>query len=296
MLPTERVDTAMLKQRVITALVLAAIFGSALFAPSPTPFIALVALLMGVAGWEWARLAGIHGVGAWASGVLCVALCLVLERTGAVHRPLAGFWEAMGVVWVLAGVTLLARGTAAWGRLPCVLRWLVGLVVLCVAWLALARARTMGINFLLSVLCLVWVADISAYFSGRAWGGRWIRGRKLAPSISPGKTWEGVAGAVMGTWILAAVWIALDRSYFPQASSLYTHLLDRGLVFLILGVLFLVGMSVVGDLSESLVKRAAGVKDSSRLLPGHGGVLDRIDALLPTLPLALALMALGAGG
>lgn len=285
----------MLKQRVITALVLAAIFFPALFAPTPIPFVVLVALLMGAAGWEWARLVGIRGAGAWLTGVLCVALCLVLERGGAVHHPLTGFWQAAGAIWVVAGIAMLVRGLSGWGRLPRAWRWLAGVLVLCVAWLALARARTIGINFLLSILFLVWVADIAAYFSGRAFGGRLTGGRKLAPSISPGKTWEGVAGAVLGVWIVAAIWIVLDRSFFPQNPSLYTRLLDRGLPFLILGVLFLVGMSVVGDLSESLVKRVAGVKDSSRLLPGHGGVLDRVDALLPTLPLALALLAFGFG-
>lgn len=285
----------MLKQRVITALILAAIFLPALFASTPTPFVALAALLIGAAGWEWARLAGIRGAGAWLTGALCLVLCFALERGGAVDQPLADFWRMVGVIWVVAGIAMLARGLAGWERLARALRWLVGVVALCIAWLALARARTIGINFLLSILFLVWVADIAAYFSGRAFGGRFTGGRKLAPTISPGKTWEGVAGAVLGVWIVAAIWIALDRSFFPQTPSLYTQLLDRGLLFLILGVLFLVGMSVVGDLSESLVKRVAGVKDSSRLLPGHGGVLDRVDALLPTLPLALALLAFGFG-
>lgn len=285
----------MLKQRVITALILAVIFLPALFASTPIPFVALAALLIGAAGWEWARLAGIRGAGAWLTGILCVALCVGLERGGAVHQPLVGFWRVVGVIWVVAGIAMLARGLGGWGRLARALRWLIGVAALCVAWLALARARTIGINFLLSILFLVWVADIAAYFSGRAFGGRFTGGRKLAPTISPGKTWEGVAGAVLGVWIVAALWIALDRSFFPQAPSLYTQLLDRGLPFLVLGVLFLVGMSVVGDLSESLVKRVAGVKDSSRLLPGHGGVLDRVDALLPTLPLALALLAFGFG-
>jgi len=139
---------------------------------------------------------------------------------------------------------------------------------------------------LLSVLLLVWVADISAYFCGRAFGRR-----KLAASISPGKSWEGVAGAVLGVGLLAAAWLWWDAQFPSDSPSLYTVLMQRGWGIALLGVVWLTAMSVVGDLVESLVKRCAGVKDSSALLPGHGGVLDRVDALLPVFPLALCLNA-----
>jgi phosphatidate cytidylyltransferase len=133
------------------------------------------------------------------------------------------------------------------------------------------------------------MADVAAYFGGKAWGRR-----KLAPTISPGKSWEGVWGGMAGVLVLAGVWAALDAIWQAPVASLYTRLAGRGIALLVIGAAFLAAMSVVGDLVESLVKRSAGVKDSSQLLPGHGGVLDRIDALLPTLPLALMLASLTA--
>ena len=139
-----------------------------------------------------------------------------------------------------------------------------------------------GINFLLSILCLVWAADICAYFAGRAFGKR-----KLAPAISPGKSWEGVWGGMAGVLVLALAWAWADGHWQAAVPSLYSRLVGMGLLWWLPALLFLTSMSVVGDLAESLVKRSAGMKDSSKLLPGHGGVLDRVDALLPTLPLAL---------
>ncbi len=156
------------------------------------------------------------------------------------------------------------------------------------AWLAVAQARVVGVNFLLSVFVLVWVADIFAYFAGRAFGGRVVK-QKLAPSISPGKSWEGVWGGMAGVLILAFCWLWADQAYGASVPSLYSHLFDKSWWVLLSAVLFLSAMSVAGDLVESLVKRSAGAKDSSGLLPGHGGVLDRIDALLPTVPLAMML-------
>jgi len=167
---------------------------------------------------------------------------------------------------------------------------LLGVVALWLAWLAVAHARTLSVNFLLSVLCLVWMADIAAYFGGRAWGRA-----KLAPAISPGKSWAGVWSGIAGVLVLAAFWMWLDRRMGFDGASLYTRLFTNlGGLGMALALVLLCALSVVGDLVESLVKRAAGAKDSSQLLPGHGGVLDRVDALLPTLPAAMALMTLSA--
>jgi phosphatidate cytidylyltransferase len=160
-----------------------------------------------------------------------------------------------------------------------------GILVLWLTWLALCQSKTMGVNYLLSVLALVWVADVAAYFGGRAFGRR-----KLASNISPGKSWEGVFSGVLAVCVLALIWLALDDQQISASPSLFSMLLQHSPVWAFMGVALLVGMSVVGDLAESLVKRSAGVKDSSALLPGHGGVLDRVDALLPTLPLALMLV------
>jgi phosphatidate cytidylyltransferase len=163
------------------------------------------------------------------------------------------------------------------------------LLLLWVGWLALAQARTVSINFVLSVLCIVWMADIGAYAAGRTFGKT-----KLAPSISPGKSWEGVYGGLIGVALLAVVWtLWADRALPVDAPSLFTRLRSHfGWIGMFAASAALSGLSVVGDLFESLVKRAAGAKDSSRLLPGHGGVLDRIDALMPVLPAAMALSSL----
>ena len=179
---------------------------------------------------------------------------------------------------------LLAGGVQRWSRIPFVLRWGVGVLLLCCTWLALMTSKIFSIDFLMSVLLVVWMADIAAYFSGKAFGKH-----KLAPDISPGKTWEGVGGAVAGVFLLSYVWLTAADYFSWQSSSIFDRLYAHGSVVLVSGLLFLVMMSVAGDLIESLVKRSAGAKDSSQLLPGHGGILDRIDALLPTLPLAVML-------
>jgi phosphatidate cytidylyltransferase len=158
------------------------------------------------------------------------------------------------------------------------------------AWLAMAQAHQRGVNFLLSILVLVWAADVFAYFFGRAFGGRWVR-VKLAPSISPGKSWEGVFGGMLGVMLVALVWAELDGRMVVSTPSFFSVLFSKGGWVAWPALLFMCAMSVVGDLVESLVKRSAGMKDSSALLPGHGGVLDRVDALLPTLPLAMMLVA-----
>jgi phosphatidate cytidylyltransferase len=281
----------MLKQRVITAVVLLALLLPALFWRTPVPFIALVLVLIGAGAWEYARLNGCSPVACVALGGVCVAACLAAWAGGWVARPLPWLWTLAGGAWVLAGAALLRGGVAGWPGIPRALRLSAGLAALWLAWLAAAQARTAGINFLLSILVLVWMADVAAYVAGRAFGLKFTRG-KLAPGISPGKSWEGVWGGMAGVLLLALAWVAGDRQWAAEVPSLYSRLAAAGWWLLVLGALFLAAMSVVGDLVESLVKRSAGFKDSSNLLPGHGGVLDRVDALLPTLPLALMLASL----
>ncbi|CAN5181811.1 phosphatidate cytidylyltransferase [soil metagenome] len=276
----------MLKQRVITAIVLLAILLPALFYKTPVPFCVLALLMIAAGAWEWGRLNGFGQVGSLGMSALCVLACGLSWYGGLLEKALPIFWAIAGAAWVLAGAWLLRSGVAGWPRIPRVLRLAGGLVALWLAWLAIAQARVMGIEFLLSVLVLVWVADIFAYFSGRTFGGRFSKG-KLAPSISPGKSWEGVWGGMAGVVMLSLVWS------FWGGATLYSQLVERhGVAVMLLAVIFLAAMSVVGDLVESLVKRSAGAKDSSGLLPGHGGVLDRVDALLPTLPLAMMLVSL----
>ncbi|MEP6963873.1 MAG: phosphatidate cytidylyltransferase [Polaromonas sp.] len=273
----------MLKQRIITALVLLAILLPALFYSTPTPFCVLALVMIAAGAWEWGRLNGVGLPGSVALALLCVLACVLSWIGGLLEKPLPMVWAIAGAAWVLAGGWLLRAGVAGWPRIAKPVRLAGGLLALWLAWLAIAQARVAGVEFLLSVLLLVWVADISAYFSGRALGGRFSKG-KLAPSISPGKSWEGVWGGMVGVVGLSLIW------FFLGGNSLYSRLAEHhGLAVMLLAVVFLSAMSVVGDLVESLVKRSAGVKDSSHLLPGHGGVLDRVDALLPALPLAMML-------
>ena len=189
---------------------------------------------------------------------------------------------------MLGGTWILRAGVAGWPRAPRAVRWAIGLVALFTAWLALANAKAIGLNFILSVFFLVWSADVFAYFGGRALGKR-----KLAPAISPGKSWAGVWSGMVGALLVAAAWLAIDAAGALGTESFYSMTANRfGLAGMALIVVFLVAMSVVGDLFESLVKRSAGAKDSSALLPGHGGILDRVDGLLPVFPIALALVML----
>ncbi|MBA3057665.1 MAG: phosphatidate cytidylyltransferase [Gammaproteobacteria bacterium] len=278
----------MLKQRVITALIMLLILLPAMFYRSPEPFCAIALVLIAAGAWEWARLNGYGPSASLAVGAVCALLCAAAWWSGWLDRSLAGLWLVAGAVWVLAGAWVLRRGVSAWSAHPRTLRLLAGLLALCLAWLAVAQARVIGVNFLLSILVLVWVADIGAYFAGRTFGGRFSRS-KLAPSISPGKSWEGVWGGMAGVIVLAFAWRWLDSAWASTVPSFYTHLGQHGGWLLLIVAVFLAAMSVVGDLFESLVKRSASVKDSSGLLPGHGGVLDRVDALLPTLPLAMML-------
>ena len=274
----------MLKQRVITAIVLLALLLPALVASSPWPFAILTLLLIGAAGWEWGRLNSAADA-AIAMGVLLALGGADAMWLGWTRQPPGWLWWPVAIAWVVGGALALRGGPTGWPRVPLGLRWVLGLAMLWVAWLAIAHARQLGLNFILSVFCLVWVADIAAYFGGRAFGRR-----KLAPSISPGKSWEGVWSGMAGVVALAFLWRWIDATQAVDSQSLYSRLATAwGVVGMVGGVLLLSAMSVVGDLFESLVKRAAGAKDSSNLLPGHGGVLDRVDALLPVFPIAIAL-------
>jgi phosphatidate cytidylyltransferase len=303
----------MLRQRVITALILVGILLPTLWVEASWPFALLSLVFITAAGWEWSRLNQAPGARAWLLGAAVAGACLfAAERMGLplwqpaaghsdgvaghVHtwtHPLLGFytspllWWVAGAVWVLGGATALRWGGAHWLAVPQGARRGLGVLVLTAAWLALVESKAQGLNYLLSVMCLVWAADIGAYFGGRQFGRH-----KLAPSISPGKSWEGVVAGQVAVLLLAVCWIWLDNTLGVDAPSFYSRLLQGvGPVGLVLATAALTGMSVVGDLFESLIKRQAGEKDSSQLLPGHGGVLDRIDALLPVLPLSLGLLS-----
>ena len=263
----------MLKQRVITALVLLAILLPALLHPNTLGFNAIVLVMVSAGAWEWGRLNLVGPVATWASvaGVAAVAGLAWQQGWLAASYPL--LWWAVGGAWVLAASFLVRHGVPVWARIALWLRWPLGLLALLAAGLAMVQARGMGI-----------------YLAGCALGHRFMKVRR-APSISPGKSWEGALGGAVGVMLMAVLWVQCDAKLQPDSLSLFSHLAQGGWALLVLATLFLTAMSVLGDLVESLIKRSAGVKDSSQLLPGHGGVLDRIDALVPTLPLAMMLVS-----
>ena len=274
----------MLKQRIATAAVLLVLLLPALVASAEWPFAALALVALSAAGWEWARLNQAGALAVPLGIVLGIACAAGFYAGWGSSAPPGIWWLAMSA-WVLGATWALRGGVAGWQRLPRQLRWAIGLLALWTAWLALVNARAVGLNFILSVFALVWTADVFAYFGGRAFGRR-----KLAPAISPGKSWEGVWSGTAGALLVAAAWLLMDRRVGTDSPSVYSLVAAQlGFAGLALVVVFLVAMSVVGDLFESLVKRSAGAKDSSALLPGHGGILDRIDAVLPVFPIALAI-------
>ncbi len=282
----------MLLHRVLTAVALLACLLPALFAHTPFPFIVCAWVLMVLAAWEWARLNTWGMARAIAYGAGFALICLLgyyYAWTMGGAQVWTHFWLVAGALWVLAGSFALIKGVPGWGQTPVWVRQAIGVVVLLVAWLAVAQARTTGVNFLLSAMALVWVADVGAFAGGKALGKHFSA--KLAPGISPGKTWVGAVSGGVCSLIVASVWVWVESGTNGQwgAASLPMRLWQAGVLVFVLGVTCYVALAVAGDLIESIIKRAAGAKDSSRLLPGHGGVLDRVDALLPTLPFAMML-------
>lgn len=269
----------MLKQRVITAIILLLLFLSALFMLPAPGWIVLVIVIVMQGASEWTRLAKLPGRLGHAYWWLTLALMggivwFDADHTLAQHASLHMLVYAVSVLlWLVVVPFWLWMGWQVRQLLPMAL---VGWAVLIPTGLAMIDLRENSPQLLLGIMVLVWMADISAYFAGRKFGKH-----KLAPSISPGKTWEGVIGALLGVSVyVLLIWIFID----------FSRMIMFVPVFLMASWCW-VGLAVIGDLFESAIKRQAGVKDSGALLPGHGGLLDRIDALTSTLPLAaLALL------
>lgn len=266
----------MLKQRVITALVLVAVLAAVLFAmPVWAGWIAF-ALLAAVAAWEWGGFLQFSSMARQTLAVAMLLFCGAVTLLGPVAMQwLVGigavFWLLIVPLWLRARWPLLAQPA---------LGVVVGMLLIGSTWAAMGLLHERGPWMLLGTMAVVWVADVAAYFAGRRFGKH-----KLAPNISPGKTWEGVAGAVVGVQVYGIVLLSLT----PVAGIWVYGSLAAAAVLVVL-----TGLSVIGDLFESLLKRQAALKDSSQLLPGHGGVLDRIDALTSTLPLVAFLLTLTA--
>ena len=280
----------MLLTRVITAAVILVILVGMLFFATALAWSVFVLAIALAASWEWSRLCKLEPRGQSIylalSGALGAGFWLLYARGDA---PL--FMAAASIsfllsaaFWVLAAPVWLAK-KARPGPLVCALS---GWLVVWPTWFAFVVLRDASPWLLLAIAALVWVADIAAYFAGRKFGKH-----KLAPAVSPGKTWEGVYGALAGVVLYGVVlaWLAHARP------TVLTGLFDSALGLpVIAAMLVLAALSVVGDLFESWMKRGAGLKDSSSLLPGHGGILDRIDALTSTLPVAAFALSLKFAG
>ena len=296
----------MLKQRVITAIVLLLILiGSYML--GPVAFAGVMAIAFILAQWEWLKLSGLNSIisaliavvvgGSAAAITYLVSLDLqVINHASQEYQQLYANLSGMFVMY-LTVITLLWVGIsirvffARKTGLP-VNRIVVGITGVFfppAAWLAfVAMYATFGISMVISLLAIVWVADIMAYFTGMAFGKH-----RMSPAISPKKSWEGVAGGMLSVMLLGLLfaWFA------PEIKTIPGVIVESmgALVWIIIAYI-LVLLSIVGDLFESALKRQAGIKDSSNLLPGHGGFYDRLDAMMPTLPAGFLLTVLVASG
>ena len=274
----------MLKTRVITALVLLAVLLPILFL-LPAIYIGiffLVALL--AAAWEWSRLLAPDAKrSAYLYALFSLAIILFLLGMQNVSWQFSLLLLAV-IFWFFIAPFILAKGMNLSLQKLRPFYVLLGFILLPATWFALVFLRELGLVFLLSSMALVWVADIGAYFVGKAFGKR-----KLAVQISPGKSVEGAVGGLVLCYVYALACVF----FLPFESTLFGAWAIRfGWIPMFLMVTVLTVFSIFGDLFESQLKRLAGVKDSSHLLPGHGGVLDRVDALIPTMPIAALLAGL----
>jgi phosphatidate cytidylyltransferase len=265
----------MLRTRVVTALILLAVLLGVVWTGSDLLFKLVLVLFFGAAQWEGARLfkARLPMVSAviWSA----ILLFVLLRYPLAAAYPLSMLCVA---IWAIRLAPALGLGLPPLDRFPNRLVSVVYGTAVLGCFIAISALYLHSPLYLLSVMAIVWIADIGAYFAGKAFGKR-----KLAPSISPGKSWEGAIGGAIAVLVLTSASVFSPALRDTFATHVQGSLGWGGLV----GVMLLVvAASVVGDLFESMLKRRAGMKDSSNLLPGHGGVLDRIDALVPVLPLA----------
>jgi phosphatidate cytidylyltransferase len=280
----------LLLTRVITAVAVLVVLIGMLFFASALAWSLFVLAVALVSCWEWSRMTGLGRRGQtvflFLSGAMGAAFWLLYAREaeGAFTSAASTAFLASALFWFVAAPVWLAT-KARPSAIGCAV---AGWLVVWPTWFAFVVLRDASPWLLLAIAALVWVADIAAYFAGRRFGKR-----KLAPAISPGKTWEGVYGALAGIVVYGAVlsWLAHARA--TPISAIFADGLG---VPVIACMLVLAALSVVGDLFESWMKRGAGLKDSSALLPGHGGVLDRIDALTSTLPVAALALSIRAAG
>lgn len=263
----------MLRARIFTAVIMLCVFLAALFYLSSIFWMVLLLALTAAGTWEWGRLSKFSLTSSITyllfTVILVGELLFVLNDVVLADphtRSFLWFYAASAAFWALCVPLFLASKRPI--RNPVALA-LTGWLVLLPTCFALYQLRAIDPFLLLGFMAAIWISDTAAYFTGRAWGKH-----KLAPGISPGKTWEGVAGALAAVFIYALIW-----NYSAGDETRVKMLIPL--------LLLLAAMGIIGDLFESLMKRHAGVKDSGNILPGHGGILDRIDALTSTLPIAI---------
>lgn len=281
----------MLKQRIITAIVLLAVLLATLSVPSVWPLLTLISVIAACATWEWLRLS-VPAAFSWlpvlagvVMGILLMLLAAALSDASQGMHAMESIYflnqvvvPVVVVLWIVGATTAVLRANTE-GRRHVFAVSAFGVVAVAALWIAIAQLFVAyGAWFLVSMMALIWVADSAAYFVGKAFGKH-----KLAPRISPGKTLEGALGGILG----ALVWMTISAFWDGSFAAVLVQRWGMPLMLLISALL--AALSIVGDLFESLLKRRAGMKDSSQLLPGHGGVYDRIDALFPVAPLALLL-------
>ncbi|PIE24982.1 MAG: phosphatidate cytidylyltransferase [Neptuniibacter caesariensis] len=258
----------MLKQRILTACILAPVALICVFALPLSSFIYFLDFVILLAAWEWASLSGYEKGLKRHFYVLLMALAVFVMHLYHPYLPVNFILAGAVVAWLVALVWVVRYpACSSWGE-----SWkraLIGFVVLLPCWLAFVglKATEGGELLILFLFCIVWGADIGAYFSGKRFGRN-----KLAPNVSPGKTREGLYGGLVVTLLFAIVY------------ALYNELTAVQSLFLLGLVAITALISVLGDLFESMLKRFRGIKDSSQLLPGHGGILDRIDSLTAAAP------------
>lgn len=274
----------MLKHRILTAIVLLILLAGVLSVSSTWPFLVFLAIACGLAGWEWTRITLAPGstmplvFGALIS-FFAIAQAYLWINQGSTSTTIVQLCAVLSVYFWLTAVSRALYQAQVISRAAPFAWSAFALITLFATWGALAdRFREHGAFYVLSLLIVVWVADIAAYFVGRALGRH-----KLAPAISPGKTREGAFAGIVGVLI----WVLISAQW--QGSFGADLMRHWGLIGTIFLAILLAIFSIVGDLFESLLKRRAGVKDSSQLLPGHGGVYDRIDAVVAVVPLAYLL-------
>lgn len=259
----------MLRTRVMTSVISLAILGAVLFVVPALIAKSFIALLLLVGAWEWAGFLNLSSDAARCAYVAIIAalmatMVFVVPELSDQVLQLACVWWFVAFIWTFFFPT----------PIPIAVRWVCGALVLVPVFVALLGLYSLSPQFLLLSLLIVWAADMGAYFVGKQFGRV-----KLAPSISPGKTWEGVFGGLLMVVILALVWAKYS---------------DLELAVLLPFCLAVGALSIVGDLTVSMFKRTAGVKDSGKLFPGHGGILDRIDSVSSAAPLfVLGLNGLG---